>query len=56
LRGPPASALISLAWLVVAAVELAALGLVPGAPIDALLWLAVGLAVASPTVAEDRTS
>jgi O-antigen ligase len=56
LRGPPASSLISLAWLAVAAVELAALGLVPGAPIDALLWLAVGLAVASPTVAEDRTS
>jgi hypothetical protein len=48
-RGPP-QALVPLLWLVVAAAELTALGLFAGVPIDALLWLALGLAVASRTV------
>lgn len=45
-RGPPL-ALLPLFWLLVAAAELAALGLFAGSPTDALLWLALGLAVAS---------
>ena len=46
LRGPP-DALVPLLWLIVAAAELTALGLFAGVPVDALLWLALGLAVAS---------
>jgi O-antigen ligase len=42
-----ALALVAVSWLVVAAAELTALGLVAGTSLDALLWLAVGLAVAS---------
>ena len=34
--------------LLVCAMELAALGLVPGVPATALLWLAVGAAIALP--------
>lgn len=51
LRGPPANAglaLVTLFALLVAAFEWAALGLVPGIPVTALLWLALGAAVALP--------
>jgi O-antigen ligase len=51
-RGPP-QALVALLWLVVAAAELTALGLFAGVPIDALLWLALGLAVASRSVSRN---
>ena len=50
-RGPP-EALVPLLWLVIAAAELTALGLFAGVPVDALLWLALGLAVASRRVRE----
>ena len=50
-RGPP-EALVPLLWLIVAAAELTALGLFAGVPVDALLWLALGLAVASRRVWE----
>jgi O-antigen ligase len=52
-RGPP-EALVPLLWLVVAAGELTALGLFAGVPIDALLWLALGLAVASRAVSRSE--
>lgn len=39
--------LVAVLWLVVATAELTALGLFAGVPIDALLWLAVGLSVGS---------
>ena len=51
--GPP-QALVPLLWLVVAAAELTALGLFAGVPIDALLWLALGLAVASRAVSRSE--
>jgi hypothetical protein len=41
---------IAALWLVVAAAALAFYGLYAGVPVDALLWLAVGLAVASRRV------
>jgi O-antigen ligase len=50
LRAPPADAtgaLVAGLWLVVAAGVWAALGLVAGIPLDALVWLAAGLAVAA---------
>lgn len=53
-RGPP-EALVPLLWLVVAAAELTALGLFAGVPIDALLWLGLGLAVASRAVTRSDT-
>ena len=53
-RGPP-EALVPLLWLAVAAAELTALGLFAGVPIDALLWLALGLAVASRAVSRSET-
>ena len=53
-RGPP-QGLVPLLWLVVAAAELTALGLFAGVPIDALLWLALGLAVASRAVSRSET-
>lgn len=53
-RGPP-EALVPLLWLVVAAAELTALGLFAGVPIDALLWLGLGLAVASRAVPRSDT-
>jgi hypothetical protein len=53
-RGPP-DALVPLLWLLVAAAELTALGLFAGVPIDALLWLGLGLAVASRTVSRSET-
>jgi O-antigen ligase len=43
----PLVPLVALLWLVAAAAELTALGLFAGVPTDALLWLAVGLSVAS---------
>jgi hypothetical protein len=48
-RGPP-GALVPLLWLVIAAAELTALGLFAGVPVNALLWLGLGLAVASRVV------
>jgi O-antigen ligase len=48
LRAPPAvavTALVALVWLVVVVGVLSALGLVAGIPTDALLWIALGLAV-----------
>jgi O-antigen ligase len=53
-RGGTAPAL-GAALLLVAAAELAALGLVPGVPIWALAWLGLGLAVASAPVRERPT-
>jgi O-antigen ligase len=49
LRAPPSAlaARVALAWLLLAAAGLAALGLYAGAPVDALLWLGVGLAAAA---------
>ncbi len=50
LRAPPAAAfaaLVALLWITIAAFALSALGLVAGAPTDALLWLGLGLSVAS---------
>jgi hypothetical protein len=55
IRGPP-EALVPLLWLVVAAAELAALGLFAGSPINALLWLGLGLAVASRAVAAESNT
>ena len=46
-RRGPTLALLPVVWLLVGAAELAALGLFAGSPTDALLWLALGLAVAS---------
>ena len=51
LRGPPGSAdlaIVTVSALIVAAFEWAALGLVPGIPVTALLWLALGAGVALP--------
>ena len=53
-RGPP-QGLVALLWLIVAAAELTALGLFAGVPIDALLWLGLGLAVASRAVSRSET-
>jgi O-antigen ligase len=48
LRGPPGSgAFVALLWLVVAGAVWSAIGLVAGIPVDALIWIAAGLAVAS---------
>lgn len=50
LRAPPpaaATALVALVWLLVAAAVWSANGLVAGIPLDALEWLALGLAVAA---------
>jgi O-antigen ligase len=50
LRAPPQAAvpgLIAVAWLFVAAGIWTAVGLVAGLPLDALLWLALGLAAAA---------
>ena len=55
-RGPPdasAEAIVGLLWLVVAAGVWTALGLVAGIPLDALLWLAVGLTVAAAAKARN---
>lgn len=49
-RADPEIALVAALWLVVAAAELTALGLFAGVPIDALLWLGLGLSVASRRV------
>jgi len=49
-RGPPAVAaagLVAAGWLLVATGVLNGLGLVAGIPVDALLWLALGLAAAA---------
>lgn len=58
LRGRPVCASLALAAalaLLVAAAALAALGLVPGVPATALLWIALGLSVASRrALADDR--
>lgn len=56
LRGPPAvasGAFVALLWLVVAAVVWSAIGLVAGIPVDALIWIAAGLAVASAARAKN---
>ena len=48
-RGPPAlswAALAGIGWLFFAFAVFTGSGLLPGIPVDALLWLAVGLAVA----------
>jgi O-antigen ligase len=48
LRGPPREAgAIALSWILFAFAGLAALGLYAGVPLDALLWLALGLAAAA---------
>ena len=50
-RGPPANAglaLVTLFALIVSAFEWAALGLIPGIPVTALFWLALGAAIALP--------
>jgi O-antigen ligase len=50
LRAPPALAVaagLPLSWLLVAAGVWSAQGVVPGLPLDALTWLAAGLAVAT---------
>lgn len=47
-RGPPAlvwSALIATGWLLFALAVFTGSGLLPGLPVDALLWLSIGLAV-----------
>ncbi len=47
-RGPPAllwSALVGTGWLLFALAVFTGSGLLPGLPVDALLWLAIGLAV-----------
>ena len=49
-RGPPevvAAALLGLAWVAVIAGAWTAQGLVAGIPLDAVLWLAVGLTIAA---------
>jgi O-Antigen ligase len=51
IRGPPETsgfALLTLFALLVGSAEFAALGLIPGIPTTALLWLAIGGAVALP--------
>ena len=54
---PPASFALGIGIaLLVCALELAALGLVPGVPATALLWLAVGGAVALPRARASRES
>jgi hypothetical protein len=48
-RGPPAllwSALVGTGWLLFALAVFTGSGLLPGIPVDALLWLAIGLSVA----------
>ncbi len=48
LRSPPGvavTALVALAWLILAIAVLSALGLVAGIPTDALLWLSLGFCV-----------
>lgn len=49
-RTEPAAPL-ALAWILVAVGALSAYGLFAGAPLDALLWLALGLAAVSPVLA-----
>ena len=59
LRGPPANAglaLVTLFALIVAAFEWAALGLIPGIPVTAVLWLALGAAVALPQRGEPEAT
>ncbi|HZG36297.1 MAG TPA: O-antigen ligase family protein, partial [Gaiellaceae bacterium] len=53
LRGADGAALGAAGIVVVVAAELAALALVPGVPVWALLWLAAGVAVASPAVSRE---
>ncbi len=56
-RGPPANvglALITLFALLVATFEWGALGLIPGIPVTALLWLAIGAATALPQRGDDE--
>jgi O-antigen ligase len=56
LRGPPlvaSGAFVALLWLVVAGAVWSAIGLVAGIPVDALIWIAAGLAVASAAGAQD---
>jgi hypothetical protein len=50
LRGPPVVAgigLVALCWLLVVLGVWTGVGLIPGLPVTALFWLALGLAVAS---------
>jgi O-antigen ligase len=52
LRGPPQEALVASAWLLLAAGVWTAQGIVAGVPLEALGWLAVGLAVRVATPVE----
>ncbi|HEY3184552.1 MAG TPA: O-antigen ligase family protein [Gaiellaceae bacterium] len=58
LRGPPElawSALAAVGWLVFAFAVFTGSGLLPGIPVDALLWLGVGLAAALHVSFGDRS-
>jgi O-antigen ligase/polysaccharide polymerase Wzy-like membrane protein len=46
-RGPPAVGLLAVLWLLVCVGVWNALGIIAGIPMDALTWLALGLAVAA---------
>ena len=46
-RGPPEVGLLAVLWLLVCLGVWNALGIIAGIPMDALTWLALGLAVAA---------
>jgi O-antigen ligase len=52
LRGPPFAGILSAAWLVLAMGTWTAVGLVAGVPLDALTWIALGLAAAAAAGAQ----
>jgi O-antigen ligase len=55
LRGPPAVGLLAVLWLLVCIGVWNALGVIAGIPMDALTWLALGLAAAAAAQAAARS-
>jgi hypothetical protein len=53
LRGPPEAGLLAVLWLLVCVGVWNALGIIAGIPIDALTWVALGLAAAAAASLSD---
>jgi hypothetical protein len=56
LRGPPGVGLLAVLWLLVCLGVWNALGIIAGIPMDALTWLALGLAAAAAAQVSDTRS